>query len=136
MLDSVAIPQGPVDEETLHRYRLTVKRARYAAEFAPKSAESTKFMAELKRLQDALGSWHDWLTLTHTAMERLGDVSQSSLVAVLHSVTRGKFRHAVSAVTSAKTESHAVPPSAGELRAVRKTDGRNAAMERPSSEAA
>ncbi|MBZ5685168.1 MAG: CHAD domain-containing protein [Acidobacteriia bacterium] len=136
MLDSVTIPQGTVDEETLHRYRLTVKRARYAAEFAPKSAESTRFLAELKRLQDALGSWHDWLTLTHTAMERLGDVSQSSLVAVLHNVTRGKFRHAVSAVTAAKTESHAVQPSGGELRAARKTAGRNAAIERDTGAAA
>ena len=136
MLDSLAIPQGTVDEETLHRYRLTVKRARYAAEFAPKSADSTRFLAELKRLQDALGSWHDWLTLTHTAMERLGDVSQSSLVAVLHNVTRGKFRHAVSAVTAAKTESQTVQQSAGELRAERKTAARNAAIERHTGAAA
>jgi CHAD domain-containing protein len=48
MLKTIPIPRGPIDEETLHRYRLVVKRARYAAEFAPKSAESTKFMAELK----------------------------------------------------------------------------------------
>jgi len=136
MLRSVQVPPGPADEETLHRYRLVVKRARYAAEFAAKSAETTKFLAELKRLQDALGSWHDWLTLTHTAMERLGDVSQSSLVAVLHNVTRGKFRHAVSAVTAAKTGSHAAQPGAGEFRAVRKTAGKNAAMERRSGAAA
>jgi CHAD domain-containing protein len=136
MLDSVTVPQGPVDEESLHRYRLMVKRARYVTEFAPKSAESTRFMAELKRMQDALGSWHDWLTLTHTAAERLGDVNESSLVAVLHNVTRGKFRHAVSAVTAAKTDSHAAQPGAGELRAVRKTAGTNAAMERHSGAAA
>jgi CHAD domain-containing protein len=136
MLDRLTVPQGPVDEETLHRYRLTVKRARYAAEFAPKSAESSRFLAGLKRLQDALGSWHDWLALTHTAMERLGDVSESSLVAVLHNVTRGKFRHAVSAVTAAKAESHAAEPSAGELRAFRKAPGKNAAMERQSGAAA
>lgn len=136
MLPSASIPQGPIDEETLHRYRLVVKRARYAAEFAPKSPESTKFLSELKKLQDALGSWHDWLTLTHTAMERLGDVSQSSLVAVLHNVTRGKFRHAVSAVTAAKPKSHAAEPSAGDIRAVRKTAGKNAAMERHAGAAA
>ena len=133
MFDSLTIPHGTVDEETLHRYRLTVKRARYAAEFAPKSAESTRFLAELKRLQDALGSWHDWLTLTHTAMERLGDVGQSSLVAVLHNVTRGKFRHAVSAVTAAKTKSHTVT---GDLRAVRKAAGRSAAIEQGTGAAA
>jgi CHAD domain-containing protein len=136
MLDSVTIPQGPVDEETLHRYRLTVKRARYAAEFAPKSVESTRFLAELKRLQDALGSWHDWLTLTHTAMKRLGDVSESSLVAVLHNVTRGKFRHAVSAVTAARGVPHATQPRGAELQDVRKTIRKDAGMERRSGAAA
>ena len=65
MLRTVPVPKGPADEETLHRYRLVVKSARYAAEFAPKSPETTKFLAELKRMQDALGNWHDWLTLTH-----------------------------------------------------------------------
>jgi CHAD domain-containing protein len=136
MLKSISIPPGPILEEALHRYRLVVKRARYAAEFAPKSVESNKFLAELKRLQDSLGSWHDWLTLTQTAAERLGDVNESSLVAVLHNVTRGKFRHAVSAVTAAKSESHATPPIGAELQDVRKTIGKDAGMERRSSAAA
>jgi CHAD domain-containing protein len=136
MLKTIPIPQGPIDEETLHRYRLVVKRARYAAEFAPKSPESTKFLSELKKLQDALGSWHDWLTLTHTATERLGDVSESSLVAVLHNVTRGKFRHAVSAVTAAKPDSQAAKTRAGELRAVRKAAGKSATIQRHTGAAA
>ena len=58
ILRTVPVVKGPADEETLHRYRLVVKRARYAAEFAPKSPESDKYLAELKRLQDALGNWH------------------------------------------------------------------------------
>jgi len=136
MLSTVPIPQGPADEQTLHRYRLAVKRARYAVEFAPKSSESTRFLSELKKLQDALGSWHDWLTLTHTATERLGNVSESSLVAVLHNVTRGKFRHAVSMVTAAKTDSQAAKPRAGQLRAVRKAAGKNAATPRHTGAAA
>jgi CHAD domain-containing protein len=121
MLRTVPVPKGPADEETLHRYRLVVKRARYAAEFAPKSAESVKFLAELKRVQDALGNWHDWLTLTHTAIGRLGDVNQSSLVAALYNVTRGKFRHAVSAVMATKNESHGARSGAAKLQAVGKT---------------
>src|SRR4051812_28215638 len=84
MLTEVAAPTGPTDEKTLHSYRIVVKRARYAAEFAPKSSETTKFLAELKPLQDALGNWHDWLTLTHSAVEQLGNVNESSLVAVLY----------------------------------------------------
>ena len=136
MLKSISIPQGTIDEEALHRYRLVVKRARYAAEFAPKSVESNKFLTELKRLQDSLGSWHDWLTLTQTAAERLGDVNESSLVAVLHNVTRGKFRHAVSAVTAAKSESHVTQPGGAELHDIRKTIRKDAGMERRSGAAA
>lgn len=110
ILASIAVPSGLVDEKTLHSYRIVVKRARYAAEFAPKSPENTLFLAQLKRLQDALGNWHDWLTLTHTATERLGSVNESSLVAVLHNVTHGKLRHAVAAVAAARAERPTLHP--------------------------
>jgi CHAD domain-containing protein len=103
MLAQVVRPAGPVTEDLLHQYRIVVKRARYAAEFAPKSTEAVQFMAQLKQLQDALGNWHDWLTLTQTAAERLGDVNQSSLVAALHNVTGGKFRQAVAALSALST---------------------------------
>ncbi len=86
--------------QVLHRYRVVVKRARYAAEFAPKSAESGQLIEQLQKLQDVIGDWHDWLTLTHTASARLGDVSQSSLVAALHNVTGGKFRRALAALSA------------------------------------
>lgn len=103
MLAQVVRPAGPVTEDLLHRYRIVVKRARYAAEFAPRSAEAVQFMGQLKQLQDALGNWHDWLTLTQTAAKRLGDVNQSSLVAALHNVTGGKFRQAVAALSTLST---------------------------------
>jgi len=57
-------------------------------------------VAELKRLQDALGNWHDWMMLTETATEQLGDMNQSSLVAALNNVTRGKLRQAVAALAA------------------------------------
>jgi CHAD domain-containing protein len=103
MLAQVVRPAGPVTEDLLHRYRIVVKRARYAAEFAPKSAEAAHFISQLKRLQDAVGNWHDWLTLTNTAAKRLGDVNQSSLVAALHNVTGGKFRQAVATLSASST---------------------------------
>lgn len=103
ILAQVVRPAGPVTEELLHQYRSVVKRARYAAEFAPKSAEAEPFLAQLKRLQDAVGHWHDWLILTQAAAKRLGDVNQSSLVAVLHNVTGGKFRQAVAALSASPT---------------------------------
>ena len=110
MLSEVARLAGPVNEERLHQYRTVVKRARYAAEFAPQSAEATQFIAELKRLQDAVGNWHDWLTLTQSASKRLGDVNQSSLVAAIHHVTGGKFRQAVAAVSASPTIPAVIKP--------------------------
>jgi len=98
ILSSVSLA-GPVTDEVLHRYRIAVKRARYAAEFARRSSEATQFIARLKQVQDALGNWHDWMTLTQTAKKQLGEVSQSPLVAVLHNETRVKFRYAVAALS-------------------------------------
>jgi len=100
ILATVPLSSGQMTEEMLHRYRIAVKRARYAAEFAPKSSESAELIAQLKKMQDALGSWHDWFTLTQTAAQTLGEINQSSLVAAMHNVTRGKFRHAVTAITT------------------------------------
>jgi CHAD domain-containing protein len=116
MLSHAPLPSGPltsasVTEDALHRCRIVVKRARYAAEFAPESPAATQFIAQLERLQDALGHWHDWLTLTHTAAERLGGINQSSLVAALHNVSGGKFRQAVAAI-SLSPALH-VPPITG-----------------------
>ena len=90
----------PLTEEELHRCRLLVKRARYAAELAPESPAASQFIAQVKRLQDVLGNWHDWQALTNTAVHRLGDINASPLVAVLHNVTGGKFRHAVAAIAA------------------------------------
>jgi CHAD domain-containing protein len=101
MLSRAELPAGAQAEEALHQYRIVLKRARYAAEFAPESAQAKQFIAQLKRMQDAIGSWHDWSSLTHTATERLGDVSQSSLVAALHNVTGGKYRNALAAIAGA-----------------------------------
>jgi CHAD domain-containing protein len=100
ILASASLGNARVDESQLHKYRILVKRARYAAEFAPKSAEVERFIAQLKAVQDALGRWHDWFTLTQTAMQHLGDIHQSSLVAALHNVTRGKFREALAGLTT------------------------------------
>jgi len=119
MLIEVSLPAGPRSEAQLHQYRIVVKRARYVAEFAPKSPESTNFIAELKRLQDALGNWHDWLSVTNSAAERLGDVNQSSLVAALHNVTGGKLRNAVAALSASplvQSGPKTVPSSAGSAR--------------------
>ena len=114
MLSEVVRPSGPVSEDVLHRYRAVVKRARYAAEFAPKSAEANQLIGQLKRLQDAVGNWHDWFTLTQAASKKLGDVNQSSLVAVLHNVTGSKFRYAVATLPAVPSDPAKTAPIAAD----------------------
>ena len=92
-------PNTPVSEVLLHQYRILSKRARYAAEFSGKSKEAVELVARIKRLQDVLGDWHDWFTLTRTASAHLGEMKDSPLVAELHNVTGAKFRHAVAALS-------------------------------------
>jgi CHAD domain-containing protein len=113
MLERIKPTDTPLSEAVLHQYRILSKRARYAAEFAAKSAEATQFIAGLKRLQDAVGDWHDWLTLTQSASQHLGDVRESSLAAELHNVAGAKFWHAVSALTHFLSYSESQSPSDG-----------------------
>ena len=112
MLERINREDAPVTEAMLHQYRILSKRARYAAEFAEPSAEAARFISMLKRMQDVLGDWHDWLTLTQTASEHLGDVRESALVAELHNVTGAKFRHAVAVLSQMRAPRAAKPTAA------------------------
>ncbi|HUJ95171.1 MAG TPA: CHAD domain-containing protein [Terriglobales bacterium] len=87
--------RGPVTEKTLHRYRIVGKRARYLAELAGKDPASAQFITQLKRLQDVLGDWHDWLQLTARAEALFPEAAGSAFLAALRNVTRAKFRHGI-----------------------------------------
>lgn len=112
ILERIQGQDGPATESVLHQYRIATKRARYAAEFAGQSSEARQFVSGLKRVQDALGDWHDWLTLSQTANQQLGDVRESSLVAELHNVTGAKFRHAVAVLSQLRGARAAAKPMA------------------------
>jgi CHAD domain-containing protein len=120
ILASAIAAGSSMDGEKLHRCRIAVKRARYAAELAGKSPAATKFIADLKRMQDALGNWHDWQLLTETARQRLGEVNQSSLVALLHNVTQGKFRQAVRTVSAPESVRGAVQAMPSDAKSTKK----------------
>lgn len=120
MLETLHRPGAPLTETVLHQFRILSKRARYAAEFAIPSPAANHLIAQIKRMQDALGDWHDWLTLTQTATAHLGDVRESPLVAELHNVTGAKYRRAIAVLSqigsaAAPVADHAVkrplPPS-------------------------
>jgi CHAD domain-containing protein len=92
---AIGADQVSVTEKTLHRYRIAGKRARYLAELAGKTPDAVRVIDQLKRLQDALGDWHDWLQLTATAEELFGGMRESTLVSALRNITRAKFRYGV-----------------------------------------
>lgn len=116
-LENLARDRAPLSEKTLHRYRVVGKRARYLAELAGKDPEAQRTIELLKRTQDVLGDWHDWLKLSEKAEELFGTVPDSAFVAALRSVTRAKFRKAVEVLVETRTALSAAKPST----AVRKT---------------
>jgi CHAD domain-containing protein len=58
-----------LDAENLHDFRKATKKARYIAE----SGSGKEVATALKRIQDAIGEWHDWLCLSQEAKSALGE---------------------------------------------------------------
>jgi CHAD domain-containing protein len=118
---------GPLTEKTLHQYRITGKRARYLAEFAGKDPDALRVVDQLKRLQDVIGDWHDWLKLAERAEELFGGVRDSALVAALRNLTRAKFRQGVDAVVEMRSGLAGKMPTQLETSSSRKQPGPQAA---------
>ena len=110
----VARAQGALREENLHAYRLETKHVRYVAEMAGEDPTARQIVAGLKRMQDAIGEWHDWLELTQRAQKALDPTPELPLMSALHNVTRAKFREALSVCTGVRKElleiGRALPP--------------------------
>jgi CHAD domain-containing protein len=79
-----------LDEANLHQFRLRCKRVRYLAELDGDTARSQAVIKELKRIQDSIGQWHDWVALTEVAEQVLED-SNSPLLSALRTQRRSKF---------------------------------------------
>jgi CHAD domain-containing protein len=97
-LEQLGRGQNPLNERILHQYRIIGKRARYLAELAIDDAATSRLIAELKKMQDVIGDWHDWLKLTQRAEKLLGSSRDSALVAMLRNVTQAKFHQSSDAV--------------------------------------
>lgn len=93
-------------EATLHQFRIRCKRIRYVAEIGD-SADAKSVVSRLKSIQDAIGDWHDWLTLTEVATDVLPN-SATGLMAALRTHTRSKYNEAVRVCRDATRELLAV----------------------------
>ena len=63
-----------LDAKNLHDFRKGAKKARYIAELAEQAdAYAGQVGKALRKLQDEIGDWHDWLVLAEEAHAALGD---------------------------------------------------------------
>jgi CHAD domain-containing protein len=122
-LADLGMSHAPLTEKTLHQYRVAGKRARYPAELASANPDAERMVQELKRMQDEIGDWHDWLKLTQRAEELFGGVQDSALVAALRNVTRAKFRQAVAALAETRAALAGKKPAV-QVESVRKLASR------------
>lgn len=87
--------RGPLSPENLHEYRLECKRFRYTAELAGETPEGEALIATWKAVQDVIGEWHDYLTLSGMAERVLGD---SRLHAKLVNRRQKKYQQSLRAI--------------------------------------
>lgn len=91
-----------LNEETLHDFRMACKRVRYLAEISGETPRSEQVVSQLKRIQDGVGEWHDWVTLIETA-EDVISVPHSPLLTAVRTRARSKFIQALRVTAEAKT---------------------------------
>jgi CHAD domain-containing protein len=83
-----------LDQENLHDFRKGAKKARYVAESDDKDPAAEAMAKAIKRVQDAIGDWHDWDVIASEAREALhGD--RAALEAQLELRTQRAYERAL-----------------------------------------
>jgi len=100
---AAVVKQHPaLSEANLHDFRMASKRVRYLAEMAGEGPRVAAVIEPLKRIQDAIGVWHDWLTLAATAESVLTHSGQAPLLSALRASTRSKYLEALRITADAR----------------------------------
>lgn len=87
-----------LDASNLHDFRKGAKKARYVAELAVQGDKHADAVAKtLKKLQDEIGDWHDWLVLAEEAHAALGDGATE----LMGLIEREREKHFVTAMKTA-----------------------------------
>ena len=89
-----------LDRENLHDFRKGAKKARYVAESEENNAAAEAVAKTVKRVQDAIGEWHDWVVVADEASEALGN-DGASLHAELHRRAQQAFDRALRITSNA-----------------------------------
>ena len=86
-----------LDNDNLHEFRKRIKKVRYLAEIiAASDPEAGRQAAALKKMQSAIGEWHDWEALAKKARRADGDhKKQNELGDLLEALTAESFQKAL-----------------------------------------
>jgi CHAD domain-containing protein len=87
-------------DSSLHRFRLSCKHLRYSAELARESRERGTLIADLKKVQDSIGAWHDVLTLRAVAEALLG--TTRPIISLLRTQAQCRFNEAQRTIAKAR----------------------------------
>lgn len=90
-----------LDAGNLHEFRIGCKRLRYLAESGGR--EFGSLATQLKRTQDAIGVWHDWLELLRRAERACSKDPHNSLLAALRNVTAAQYAEALRAAVATRS---------------------------------
>jgi CHAD domain-containing protein len=84
-----AVDRMPVlHADNLHDFRKATKKARYVAESDASDEMGVSVAKALKRVQDTIGEWHDWLCLQQEARTALGETASELSTFLQHEVER------------------------------------------------
>ena len=89
-----------LDAANLHDFRKGAKKARYVAELAAQTDfEAGAVGKALKKLQDEIGDWHDWLVLADEAHAALDSVEAAELIGKIETEREQHFVAAMKTVS-------------------------------------
>lgn len=80
--------------KNLHEFRKRSKMARYIAEINPRSLASARLAKKLNRIQDAIGTWHDWDVMEQEAA-RILDTKGKALRGQMGQMRKETYREAL-----------------------------------------
>jgi CHAD domain-containing protein len=80
--------------DNLHDFRKEAKKARYMAESGGEDEYAGAVGKALKKLQDEIGDWHDWLMLAEEAASVLGEQGRE-LIAMIESERDSRYVSAI-----------------------------------------
>lgn len=119
--------RGTLSPANLHEYRLECKRFRYIAELSQENGRADDLIQGWKKVQDVIGEWHDYLTLSELAEDVLGD---SSVYAALTQLVKKKYAESQKDVATLERK------LVGQRNAILRKPPRRAQSNRRSSRAA